>query len=112
MQTPPALSSTARQYGHLALAFAELATIVSARSRMALEQKSGFVPAMVVADPVSRRLGECAHDNRDREGPSRHRRRRRRCGRAGAGARHSSATMIPIPSGVRVWIATGYTDMR
>ena len=20
--------------------------------------------------------------------------------------------MIPIPSGVRVWIATGYTDMR
>jgi transposase len=49
MQTPPALSSTARQYGHLALAFAELATIVSARSRMALEQKSGFVPAMVAA---------------------------------------------------------------
>src|SRR5246127_3637740 len=22
------------------------------------------------------------------------------------------ATMIPIPSGVRVWIATGHTDMR
>src|SRR6187431_434944 len=27
-------------------------------------------------------------------------------------ARHSGATMIPIPNGVRVWIATGHTDMR
>ena len=60
----------------------------------------------------SRGIGERPHGDRDREGSSRHRRRRRGCGRAGAGTRHSSAPMIPIPSGVRVWIATGHTDMR
>ena len=31
------------------------------------------------------------------------------CGRGGEGA---GAAMIPVPSGVRVWIATGHTDMR
>jgi transposase len=31
------------------------------------------------------------------------------CSRGGEGA---DAAMIPVPSGVRVWIATGHTDMR
>src|SRR5947207_15789164 len=30
----------------------------------------------------------------------------------GVGPRCSEPTMIPIPSGVRVWIATGHTDKR
>ena len=41
-------------------------------------------------------------------------RRRRGCGRIGARARGQGAVaaMIPIPAGVRVWLATGHTDMR
>ena len=41
--------------------------------------------------------------------------RRRRCrhGRAGAHRRGAGgAPMIPVPAGVRVWLATGHTDMR
>ena len=40
--------------------------------------------------------------------------RRQRGGRgcASACSESSERTMIPIPSGVRVWIATGHTDMR
>jgi hypothetical protein len=37
---------------------------------------------------------------------------RRRCGRTGAGACHSGAAMIPVAAGVRIWIASGHTDMR
>jgi transposase len=32
--------------------------------------------------------------------------------RSGGGADRWTATMIPLPAGVRVWLATGYTDMR
>jgi transposase len=32
--------------------------------------------------------------------------------RAGNGRDAGIAAMIPVPSGVRVWIATGHTDMR
>lgn len=41
-------------------------------------------------------------------------RRRRGCGRiiARAGDQGAVAAMIPIPAGVRVWLATGHTDMR
>src|ERR1700685_2095182 len=28
------------------------------------------------------------------------------------GARHSGAAMIPVAAGVRIWIASGHTDMR
>ena len=31
---------------------------------------------------------------------------------AGPGSRGSGAAMIPVPGGVRVWLATGVTDMR
>src|SRR5947209_20458792 len=39
---------------------------------------------------------------------------RRGCRRQGAaaGARRAGAAMIPVPSGVRVWLAVGRTDMR
>lgn len=33
-------------------------------------------------------------------------------GRLGAGAAGSGASMIPVSSNVRSWIATGHTDMR
>jgi hypothetical protein len=36
----------------------------------------------------------------------------RRLTRIGAGARRSGTSMIPIPGNVRVWLATGHTDMR
>ena len=34
------------------------------------------------------------------------------CGGAVAGSQSSGAAMIPVPSGARVWLATGVTDMR
>ena len=36
----------------------------------------------------------------------------RRHGGAGAHRQGAGAAMIPIPAGVRVWLATGHTDMR
>src|SRR5271155_2072239 len=52
------------------------------------------------------------HRNRTRlrEPRARRQQRRRRC--ASAGSERAGRTMIPMPSGVRVWIATGHTDMR
>jgi hypothetical protein len=35
-----------------------------------------------------------------------------RCGGTGTGSGSSVEAMIPVPSGVRVWIAAGHTDMR
>ena len=50
----------------------------------------------------------------DRAGRRRadHRRRRRRRDGAGARGQSAGAPMIPVPAGVRVWLATGHTDMR
>src|SRR6202020_2895409 len=50
--------------------------------------------------------------NRAWLGEARARRQRggRRC--ASTGSERSERTMIPMPSGVRVWIAAGHTDMR
>jgi transposase len=50
-------------------------------------------------------------------GPRRRRRKKAglieiELGGAGAGARRTGAAMIPVPSGVRVWLAVGRTDMR
>ena len=39
-------------------------------------------------------------------------RRRRQGIDAAAGSRRAGAAMIPVPSGVRVWLAVGRTDMR
>jgi transposase len=36
----------------------------------------------------------------------------RRCSCAGSCSRRAGATMITIPGNVRVWLATGHTDMR
>src|SRR5271157_2587596 len=52
------------------------------------------------------------HRNRTRLRELRARRQQRRRRRASAGSERSGRTMIPMPSGVRVWIATGHTDMR
>jgi transposase len=41
-----------------------------------------------------------------------HRRRGRRRDGAGARGQNVDAPMIPVPAGVRVWLATGHTDMR
>src|SRR3954469_12035289 len=58
--------------------------------------------------------GRCERTDRDRVGRRLSRSRRRRCpGRdAAAGAGRAGAAMIPVPSGVRVWLAVGRTDMR
>src|SRR3954447_24350995 len=52
--------------------------------------------------------------DRDRVGRWLSRSRQRRCpGRdAAAGAGRAGAAMIPVPSGVQVWLAVGRTDMR
>jgi len=36
----------------------------------------------------------------------------RRCGGIGTRSRRAGAAMIPVPSGVRAWLAVGRTDMR
>lgn len=59
------------------------------------------------------RTGWRAHGSGEREWPQSHRRARRGCGSAAADyARPGNAAMIPIPTGVRVWLATGHPDMR
>src|SRR5215210_1121027 len=52
--------------------------------------------------------------DRDRVGRRPSRSRQRRCPGvdATAGAGRAGAAMIPVPSGVRVWLAVGRTDMR
>src|SRR4051812_18406113 len=49
---------------------------------------------------------------RNREAQQRDRWRQRRYGRTCPGAPGSGARMIPVPTGVRIWIAIGHTDMR
>ena len=53
-----------------------------------------------------------AHGDRARRRRADHCRRGRRRGGAGARGQGVVAPMIPIPAGVRVWLATGHTDMR
>src|ERR1700689_3091790 len=48
----------------------------------------------------------------DERTPNEVRRHQRRLRLASAGSERSGRTMIQMPSGVRVWIATGHTDMR
>src|SRR5207237_568035 len=61
----------------------------------------------------SSRGGECERTDRDRvERLSRPSRGRHQGIDAAAGPRRAGAAMIPVPSGVRVWLAVGRTDMR
>ncbi|WP_283817209.1 IS66 family insertion sequence element accessory protein TnpB [Bradyrhizobium agreste] len=82
--------------------------------------QTGFAPAMVVAEsePMpSSRAGQQRRVDRDRvcrrgsDADHGYGRRGHAEGRRG-GAGRWSPTVIPIGSGVRVWIATGHTDMR
>ena len=81
-------------------------------------QVDGFVPAQIVPEIQSTttcdRAGDDGHfGDRDREWPTRDRGPQRRCrGFATDHARAGDTTLIPIPTGVRVWLATGHTDMR
>ena len=81
-------------------------------------QVDGFVPAQIVPEIQSTtracRAGDDWHfGDRDREWPTRDRGPQRRCrGFATDHARAGDTTLIPVPTGVRVWLATGYTDMR
>src|SRR5262245_1526196 len=77
---------------------------------------TGFVPA-VLTPPRERpgRTGCIGREPRrdcDGEWPPSHRRGGHRCRRSGSDRAGLGATMIPLPAGVRVWLATGYTDMR
>jgi transposase len=109
LDTPRAISSTARRHG------ISRSLLMTWRRAFRPEpmgpdiQQTGFVRAMVAtaetmaAEPGARASGRMVIEIG---------RRRRRCGRAGAGARHSGAAMIPVAAGVRIWIASGHTDMR
>ncbi len=58
-------------------------------------------------------FGKCRPDgDRARRRRSGDRRRGRGCGGVDARGQGSGAAMIPVPSGVRVWLAVGHTDMR
>src|SRR5215470_2614820 len=69
-------------------------------------------PATVDSAPHRRRRKKAG--DRDRAGERLPGSRRPRCrrGGTGTGARRAGETMIPVPSGVRVWLAVGRTDMR
>lgn len=59
------------------------------------------------------RCGDWHSGGRDREWPTRDRGSQRRCrGFAPNHARAGDITVIRIPTGVRVWLATGHTDIR
>src|SRR5271163_1411905 len=58
------------------------------------------------------RVDDRPHGDRDREGSSHYCRCWRRCGGTGSGTCDSGAAMIPVAAGVRIWIASGHTDMR
>jgi hypothetical protein len=65
--------------------------------------------------PITCRQPGARHTgHRDRAGqwPGGAGRRRRRCGQPAARPRCGGRLMIPVPAGVRVWLATGHTDMR
>ena len=76
----------------------------------------GFAPVQIAPGEFARRSGrsECDRDRVcERSADAGH--GRGRPGDAdggGCGTGRWTAAMIPIPSGVRVWIATGHTDMR
>ena len=96
------------------------------RGRLVAETPA-FVPLQVVPElPAPERTGQGQHptpaavrpcrarqSHRDRAAGrhrgSGHRGDQRRCPAARAGG---AARMIPTPSGVRVWLAVGHTDMR
>ena len=89
--------------------------------RRQYRERGGFVPVVVAPDrmlPPRPDAGPGAVPAADRDGDRAVGRvpgdRRPRGGRRGAGAGSfgSGAAMIPVPGGVRVWLATGVTDMR
>jgi transposase len=77
---------------------------------------TSFTPVRVAEEPLPIAAHGSAGDNRDRaigSAPADHRRGGPFDPDGGAGCAGERATvMIPILSGVRVWIATGHTDMR
>src|SRR5215469_8989060 len=68
-----------------------------------------FVAVEIAKDVLP--LPAAARDRVGMRSPSSGRPRCRRCG-IGTGPRRAGASMIPVPSGVRVWLAVGRTDMR
>ena len=75
----------------------------------------GLVPVVVEPPPLGAAAGDAPAAGRgDRAGRWLAGDRRPGGGRfgAGAGAGGSGAPMIPVPGGVRVWLASGVTDMR
>src|ERR1700727_2374088 len=70
---------------------------VERRRRWSKDEKSRIVEETLMPGAVG-----CEVARRQRGG--------RRC--ASTGSERSERTMIPMPSGVRVWIAAGHTDMR
>ena len=76
----------------------------------------GLVPVVVEPPPLGGCCGGCAGGGTDGDRAGRWLAGDRRPGGgrfgAGAGAGGSGAPMIPVPGGVRVWLASGVTDMR
>jgi transposase len=93
-QAPRAISSTARRHGISRSLLMTWRRAFGPEPISPQGEQSGFARVVLAAGSS----GDC--------------RCRRRFGRPGAGAAGSGASMIPISSSARIWIATGYTDMR
>jgi len=88
---------------------------MTGRRQLLVQQPAGFAPVRIAPDAASAGVaGPGMIENEFATGRGLRvtgavdaavRRRRLRCWRR-------SAAMIPVASGVRVWIATGHTDMR
>ena len=115
LRAPRAVSSTARRYGISRSLLIKWRRSFRPERHDPEGQQIGFVPAMVVPEtaptvpavPARGRMVIVIANGRRvivDAGVD--------AARSGAGARGSGAPMIPIPSGVKVWIATGVTDMR
>ncbi|MGO9048880.1 MAG: IS66 family insertion sequence element accessory protein TnpB [Xanthobacteraceae bacterium] len=121
LQAPRQVSATARRYGVSRSLLLEWRRSFRAEQKDADRRQIGFVAATVIAE--SEHGGTCAtigQQWRDRDrvcdrGADADRWRGRRCDGGGSSrgvVRWITAAMIPLPTGVRVWLATGYTDMR
>ena len=81
------------------------------RRGSAADPGDGYGRNMVLSPRSRRPSTETIEIESGRQVPRSRRQRRRRQG-AAARARRAGAAMIPVPSGVRVWLAVGHTDMR
>src|SRR5437879_5052612 len=121
LRAPRQVSATARRYGISRTLLLQWRRSFRVEQKGAAEQQIGFVPAMVVPQSeaeVPARAGLAGGGgDRDRvcvrgSDADHGRGRQDDGGGSNRSAGRWAAAMIPLPAGVRVWLATGYSDMR